>query len=350
MKYLIAAFMLLACSGCSRDQPLLLEGPIKDISRNLDRIAPKLMDEYRVKGLSVSIIRNGDISLKKYFGYSDVENLTEINESTVFRGASLGKPIFAYIVVKLAQEGKIDLDKPLSTYLKGRVIPTDSRSDEVTARMVLSHSSGLPNLDVSAQDIEFHFSPSKEFKYSGHGYLYLQRVVEKITEKKLNKLAEEIVFKPLKMKESSFIWQSKYRETISNSYGADGEKNISNEKPDIGYSAWSLFTTLEDYSLFVSHIISTSADSNGVSALLVSPNISITKKIQWGLGWGLQNTEPNQSFWHWGSMAGFRHYVVGYPKEGLAVIFMSNSSTAFKLVDDVMVKSIGGSYPSYDWF
>jgi len=64
----------------------------------------------------------------------------------------------------------------------------------------------------------------------------------------------------------------------------------------------------------------------------------------------LQETEPNESFWHWGSVAGFRHYVVGYPKEKLAVVFMSNSSTAFKLVDDVMVQSIGGRYPSYDWF
>lgn len=55
-------------------------------------------------------------------------------------------------------------------------------------------------------------------------------------------------------------------------------------------------------------------------------------------------------FWHWGSMAGFRHYVVGYPKESTTVIVMTNSWKAFKIVDDVMAKAIGGSYPSYDWF
>lgn len=78
--------------------------------------------------------------------------------------------------------------------------------------------------------------------------------------------------------------------------------------------------------------------------------VDVAKKVKWGLGWGLQDTIPNYSFWHWGSMAGFRHYVVGYPKERMGVIVMTNSSSAFKMVDDVMAKAIGGNYPSYDWF
>lgn len=49
-------------------------------------------------------------------------------------------------------------------------------------------------------------------------------------------------------------------------------------------------------------------------------------------------------------MEGFRHYIVGYPKEEVAVIVMTNSQDAFKIVDDIMAKAIGGSYPSYDWF
>jgi len=68
------------------------------------------------------------------------------------------------------------------------------------------------------------------------------------------------------------------------------------------------------------------------------------------LCWGIQDTKPNQSFWHWGSHAGFRHYVVGYPKEKVAVIVMTNSSDAFKMVEAVMRQAIGGEYPSYEWF
>ncbi len=78
--------------------------------------------------------------------------------------------------------------------------------------------------------------------------------------------------------------------------------------------------------------------------------MDLTGDIQWGLGWGLQKSVPNASFWHWGSMAGFRHSVVGYPEEKIAVIVMTNSEKAFKMVDELISTAIGGDNPSYEWF
>lgn len=350
MRSIIIVTVLALFSGCYRDGPLLIDTPARKISGGLDKAIPALMEESSVAGLSLIVIRKGKASLSKSFGYADVERGRKIDEHTVFRGASLGKPIFAYIVVFLARQKKIDLDIPLHSYLNEEVVKGDPRSKIITARMVLTHTTGLPNLDGKRSEIEFLFNPGTDFNYSGHAYLYLQKVMEKVTGKHLNELANELVFQPLQMTESSFIWQDKYRGRISKSYDNTGKAFPSKQGPVRGYSAWSLFTTTKDYARFVSYTIEASSSPGSVAEAMLRSCANVAKKVKWGLGWGLQDTVPNRSFWHWGSMAGFRHYVVGYPKERMAVIVMTNSQGAFEIVDDIMAKAIGGSYPSYDWF
>jgi CubicO group peptidase (beta-lactamase class C family) len=348
LKALFIVFLAFL-SACGRDGPLLVDEPIEGLASELDEHIPTLMHENNVAGLSVLIIKDNDVALSKSYGYSDVELKKRVDKDTVYKAASLGKPVFAYIVAYLAQIGKIDLDKPLYYYTEDKIIESDPRSEKITARMVLSHTTGLPNLGEQTK-LKFNFEPGHGFMYSGHGYLYLQSVIESITNKSINKLAYEIVFSPLSMTATSYIWRNDYESVISNSYDADKIKfDVKREALD-GYSAWSLYTTPDDYAKFVTHIMKTSNDNESFTSQLLVPNVDVAKGVKWGLGWGIQDTQPNQSFWHWGSMAGFRHYVIGYPEEQIAVIVMANSSTAFKMIDDVMVKSIGGSYPSYDWF
>ena len=340
---------LVIFSGCGRDGPLLVDEPIEKLSQALDDVVPTLMDKNDVVGLSIVIIRANEVAVSRSFGYADLESKKQINEDTVYKAASLGKPVFGYIVAYLAQQGKIDLDKPLYSYTREEVVRNDPRSRIVTARMVLSHTTGLPNLGEQTE-LKFYFEPGNGFKYSGHGYLYLQSAIERITGKSLNELAREIVFKPLSMTASSYVWRNDYENVVSSSYGADKDKYDVKREALVGYSAWSLYTTPEDYSKFITHIMSSSINDGSIASQLLLPNVDVARGVKWGLGWGIQDTEPNQSFWHWGSMAGFRHYVVGYPEEQVAVIVMANSRKSFKMVDSAMVKSIGGSYPSYDWF
>jgi CubicO group peptidase (beta-lactamase class C family) len=343
-------FILIFLVGCNRDGPLFIDIPIEKINYDLDALTPSLMEKHNVIGLSLVVINKGKTSISKSYGYMDSASKRKIDEHTIFRAASLGKPIFAYIVISLARKRKIDLDVPLYQYLKEEVVISDPRSKTITARMVLNHTTGLTNLDGTKSNIKFLFEPGSDFEYSGHGYLYLQKVIEKISGKQLNELANELVFQPLKMKDSSYIWQDSYREKISSSYADSGEAFRTKEYPDIGYSAWSLFTTVNDYASFVAHIIESSSDQTSVAEEMLRPSVNVTEDLAWGFGWGVQKTVPNYSFWHWGSMGGFRHYIVGYPKERKAVIVMSNSWRAFKMIDDVMAVAIGGSYPSYDWF
>jgi CubicO group peptidase (beta-lactamase class C family) len=308
------------------------------------------MQRYAVPGLAVGVMRNGQLSIVKSFGYQDVQSQKPLGSNTVFRAASFGKPVFAYIVLALVQQGRLALDRPLISYTNERVLEDDSRSDTITARMVLSHTTGLPNLNVKPDNVRFYFDPGTRFKYSGYAYLYLQKVVEKVTARSLEELAEQILFRPLNMTHSSYVWRAEYDTTISTSYGEDGVAFNTKSTPDTAHSAWSLFTTLEDFTKFVSHIIHTYDQPNSVSSALLTSTVDVAKGVRWGLGWGLQDTAPNPSFWHWGSTDGFRHFILGYPKERVAVIVMANGMYAFSMVDDVMASAIGGSYPAYDWF
>jgi CubicO group peptidase (beta-lactamase class C family) len=350
IQNIILIFVFILVAGCKRNGPLLADTPIEKIESELDAVTPSFMKRHDVVGLSLVVINDSKISISKSYGYADSASARNVDERTVFRAASLGKPVFAYIVISLAQQGKIDLDVPLYQYLKEEVVEGDHRSRLITARMVLDHKTGLPNLGENKSDITFLFDPDTDFQYSGHAYLYLQKVIEKRSGKSLNDLAKELVFEPLKMTDSSFIWQDKYRGRISSSYDNTGETFPNKENPNTGYSAWSLFTTINDYALFVLYMMETSSDQYSVADKMLKPYAHVAEGVDWGLGWGLQNTAPNRSFWHWGSMAGFRHYIVGYPRERTAVIVMSNSWRAFNMVDDVMAIAIGGSYPSYDWF
>lgn len=261
IKLLLIIFLVAACVGCNRDGPLLVETPIEEISKNLDELTPALMDQHDVVGLSLGLIRSNELVMVKTFGYADYEEERGINRNTVYKAASLGKPVFAYIVLELSKRGKIDLDRPLYLYDESLLVEGDSRAEKITARMVLSHTTGVPNFGKEPKP-KFWTNPGERFEYSGHGFLYLQSVIESITSKGLDQLANELVFSPLGMKNSSFSWRQDYVAVISSSYQLDREKHKVKEEWHKPYSAWSLYTTLDDYSKFVIYTLTTANSPN----------------------------------------------------------------------------------------
>jgi len=118
-------------------------------------MTPSLMKENNIEGLSLVVIRGGNVSISKSYGHADQVSERRLNERTVIRVASLEKPNFANIVASLAQQGEIDLDIPLYTYLKEEVVNGDPRSKVITARMALAHTTGLTNLDGKKRTSNF---------------------------------------------------------------------------------------------------------------------------------------------------------------------------------------------------
>src|SRR5205823_3170598 len=130
-----------------------------------------------VPGLSIAVIRDGKIVWKHGFGQKNAhpsatgtrDGKTDgpVRDDTLFPAASLSKPVFAYLTLRLVDRGVLDLDKPLYEYLPNQRIEQDERYKQITARMILSHTSGLPNW--GGTPLRLLFAPGERWSYSSEG-------------------------------------------------------------------------------------------------------------------------------------------------------------------------------------
>ena len=180
---------------------------------DLEPYVAALMDSAGVTGLQMAIINGGRVVYTHEFGLRSRASGIPPDEETVFAGLSFSKPVFAYLVMQLIENGLLDLDHPLVDYLDKPVeeyeewkdVAGDNRLMEITARRVLTHTTGWPNLRILMEDgkLGFIYAPGEWFSYSGEGFRFLQFVVEQITGESLAVLAGERIFTPLSMARTS---------------------------------------------------------------------------------------------------------------------------------------------------
>jgi len=118
-------------------------------------------------GAAVAFIEGGRPAAFACAGVRDLQSRNPITPATVFEAASLSKPVFAWAVLRLAAEGGLDLDVPLHDLLPQDLIPGEPLLERLTARHVLSHSSGLPNWLDKVPEPVLRFAPGEGFGYSG---------------------------------------------------------------------------------------------------------------------------------------------------------------------------------------
>jgi len=211
----------------------------------LERDIPELMKKDGVPGLAIAVIRAGKTAWLHGFGMKELKTGQPVTGETVFEAASLSKPVFTYGVLKLVEQGKLGLDVPLTTYLPKPFVAGDERLAKITARIVLSHRTGFPNWP-NDDGVSIYFTPGERFSYSGEGYIYLQRVVEKITGKPLNEYMTQTVFTPLGMNSSSYVWRPDFDALTATGHDSDG-KPTELVKPTEALAASTLNTTAKDY-------------------------------------------------------------------------------------------------------
>src|SRR5215213_1415734 len=215
--------------------------------KSLEGVIPALMREGEVPGLAVVLIHRGRVTWHRAFGVSNSVTGAPLTEGGIFEAASLTKPVFAYSVMKLVDAGVLSLDVPLQQYLPEAV--TDERMKRITARMVLSHTTGFQNEVMPGETLTIHFEPGSRFSYSGAGYLYLQRVIEHLTGEPLPTLMQRLVFRPLGMRDSGYVWIPAYESRKV--YGHNPAGVVApRRKPSVATVA-TLHTTPADYARFV---------------------------------------------------------------------------------------------------
>ncbi len=317
----------------------------------------QLMDKAKVTGMAVSIFNDNQTVFQKVFGYKNYPEQIALNDSTNIYGASLSKAIFSILVMDLVEDGIIDLDTPLESYLPKKIyeyepktrwhddysaLKNDSLYHKITARMCLNHTSGFANWRTAQLDIQTFKEPGKEHMYSGEGFVYLQVVLEKITGEGLQQLALERIFEPLGMKHSAFLWKPEFKTNFALGHDQEGnpyEKDIDNEPR----SASTLETTAADYTKFMEAVLNQKLISEESYRQLFSKQIKITsptstydgpvnrkKKFEamnysYGLGWGILDTPYGTAAYKGGNGSGFQHYSIIFPKKGVGILIMTNS-------------------------
>ena len=235
---------------------------IPDLSEKInvvEKLTSELMNELNVPGVSISIIQKNKIVYSKPFGVADANTETQVDDKTMFEACSMSKPVFALLVLKLVEQGKLDLDKPLYSYLPENFICEDDEySKQITARMILSHTSGMPNWRKGDEErnapIPIYFKPGTRFNYSGEGIYYLQRVVEKITNQSLEDYAKENLFDKLGLTSTSFVWKDNYDKQIATGHNAEGKCN-ERKKYIHSNAAYTLYTTADEYAKLIIEIL-----------------------------------------------------------------------------------------------
>lgn len=334
-----------------------------DLISRLERTIPLLMKEGEVPGLSMVLIRYGKVFWYRSFGVKNADTKAPIDDATIFETASLTKPVLAYGVLKLVDEGKLDLDTPLVKYLPVGYVADDARSDLISARMVLSHTTGLQNELHPGERPQIHFTPGERFSYSGEGFIYLQKVVEHITGERLDVFMKETVFDRLGMISASYVWRDEYENIMANGHNAAGivAERI---KPTEVKLSWLHMTTL-DYAKFVIAVMNGVGLKKSTARLMLSPQVYINEScifclspgagqvsstLSWGLGWGLERTAAKDAFWHWGENRGeFQTFTMAYPKEKMGVVVFTNSGNGLSIMPEIVSEAIGGNHAAFTW-
>ena len=383
---LLFSFVLLGCSSAVTIERI--DGS-KIEKEELTRKIGFLVAVAEVQGLAISIFNHNEVVFQKAFGYQNAAKRDSLTVNSIFYGASLSKAVFSLLVLQLVEEGKINLDTPLQSYLnkplpeyefdrdwKGyKDLKEDDRHEQLTARMCLSHTTGFPNwrfLTKSGFDIKgklhFLYDPGTQYNYSGEGFSLLQFVLEKLTGKGLEEMAQERIFQPLGMDRTSYRYVLSEKFKSQYAYGHDTNQIVFPfDEADEAGAAGSLGTTLRDYSKFIEALLNKKLLSKGLYDELFTQQVPITSKQQfgpnaseetnenrdinlgYGLGWGLLESPYGFGAFKEGHAEGFQHYSILFPENGIGILILSNSDNAESIFKELLEISIGDRFTPWKW-
>ena len=311
----------------------------------------KLKDLAAIEGISFGTVFNNQPRIIFATGLTNSKSQQVVKPDTIFQAASLSKPVLAYIVLKMVQRGEITLDQPLFEILENPRIADGKWAKLITPRLVLSHQTGLPNW--GGDKLTFNFEPGTAFNYSGEGYVYLQRVLEKINGLSYQALVTREVFKPLGMVDSYFTWDES--QTLKLAYGHNRAGQPSELRVPEANAAASLHTTPGDFIKFImawfddKNITQSSRDMAFSSIVDTTSYKKDLTEISWGLGWGIYTKDKTKIAWHWGDNGIYRSFVALDPNAKNAFVYFTNSENGLAIAKQMTELFYPGNPAINDW-
>jgi CubicO group peptidase (beta-lactamase class C family) len=297
------------------------------------------MKQQKVPGLTLAVVRNGEVVKAEGYGLANVEHQVPARQETVYQSGSVGKQFTAAAVLLLVEDGKLQLDDPVSNYLPDA--PESWKG--VTVRHLLTHTGGIKeytsvlNLRVDYTEDELlqkafsfpvEFAPGEKWKYSNTGYAVLGILVSKVAGKFYGDVLQERVFVPLGMKTARIISEPDIIPNRAAGYHfVKGElKNQEWVAPRLNTTGdGSLYLTVDDFikwdaALYTEKVLKkTSLDQMWTPA-----RTNDGKATEYGFGWALGMVNGHKRIHHGGAWQGFTSYIDRYVDDKLTVIVLTN--------------------------
>ncbi|HEY3929498.1 MAG TPA: serine hydrolase [Candidatus Koribacter sp.] len=342
----------------------------------IDATVTRLMKAGEVPGLSLAVINNGKIVYLKTYGYRDVGKKLPYDTDTIVYAASFTKVAFTYTVLQLVQDKVIDLDKPVYQYLPKPLpeyenwvdLAGDTRWKKITARMLLSHTSGMADWRFFEADkkLHIHFDPGTRYAYSGEGMQLLQFVVETITKQPLLELMKKDVFEPFGMTNTGMKWEPRFETNFASGYD-EYSRDLGPERKKHVLAAGSMLTTITDYAHFVAAVSRGDRLTDKMRKEMLAPVIAINYKHQfpelemeetdankairlsYGLGVGLYWSPYGEAFFKEGHDDGWNNYFVMFEKPKTGIVIMANSSNGESIFKELLETILRDTFTPIEW-
>ncbi|MGI9546264.1 MAG: serine hydrolase [Flavobacteriaceae bacterium] len=302
----------------------------------LNQIIEAYSRYYGIAGISFALIKDGQLFYHKTYGYKNNSNKALVDHETLFEAASITKPVFAYVVLKLVEKGVIEMDKPLAEYLPFEDLEEYPEYKKMTARHVLIHKTGLPNWGRQMES-----SPGEKYGYSGEGFEYLKRVVMHITNKEADKIIDEELKTPGNISHMQFRDNPGLRKVAASGH--------INESPTVRFlpqkpgMAWSMYTEASEFSKFALTLLHRKGLNEASFDEMMEFHSDYPEDEQrsevhregMGLGIALRDSDYGKVFGHGGNNGDFKCMFEVYKDLGMGYIMFTNSDTGDQLTDDL---------------
>ncbi len=320
------------------------------------------MHRYEVPGLTIAVVRNGKIEISAAYGMASYRTNRPMTAMTPCRVESISKSVTAQGVLKLVEDGKLELDAPVSRYLKSWSFPEPSSATaSITIRDLLSHNSGLPLGTIGvhytpdeprpslraalSKDARLRTQPGSGFYYSNTGFNLLELIIEEVSGQSFSSYMQSNILLPARMDHSSFVYNPEWSPPLPDGHDTTGlaiEPYVYPEKASGG-----LFATVDDVARF---IIASSYGAPGPLAeetrrRMYTPVVSVPGLYglvfpEYGLGYFLETlTGPggsHTSISHGGQGSGWMTHFQAIPETGDGIVILTNSQRSWPLFSHIL--------------
>ncbi len=325
----------------------------KDRRAEIDAHAAEWLKESDVPSVAVAYIEDRTVAWTAVYGEQSPG--VAATGKTLYNMASLTKPVTAETILRLASAGKISLNESMSPFWLDPDIKDDPWSKLLTPRLCLSHQTGFANWRrMTGGVLKIRWEPGTQTGYSGEGYNYVGRFAEKKLAKPFDVLAQEIVFDPIGMKETSYTAKEWYAGRLAVPHGPKGEKPV-----DQVATTWNgadlLRTTIGDYAKFVVSVM----HDQGLTQDIAAERATLTRDRMkpedlknvcstagepghclvtagMGLGWEVETVNGEKILDHDGSDWGVKTFVMFVPARGIGVVVFTNGENGEAIIKKVV--------------